>query len=163
MVRRLACILLLELRKEFKVPSDGETATLLYSAGFSSDDVDKLEEKVQEMVAVGSRYKNLEKEIGLGVAFVLGTSIPESSYAVTSPPRSDYAETPRWKKLLPKSGPKFTEFIDHANKTSLPALAAQYSNLRTAVIETQLCVYRRSQSSLETALGSPSFGTSEMF
>lgn len=147
MVRRLACILLLELRKEFKVPSDGETATLLYNAGFSSDDVDKLEEKVQEMVAVGSRYKNLEKEIGLGVAFVLGTSIPESS----------------WKKLLPKSGPKFTEFIDHAKKTSLPALAAQYSNLRTAVIETQLCVYRRSQSSLETALGSPSFGTSGMF
>ena len=43
-----------------------------------------------------------------------------------------------WKKLLPKTGPKYKEAIRHLRAVGLPDIAAKYSGLQTKIIQHQL-------------------------
>ena len=60
---------------------------MLHEIGLLSYDSNELKDTIQEMIAAGSRYRNIEKELGLGIVFVLGTEVPESSYAETDVPK----------------------------------------------------------------------------
>ena len=70
--------MLCEIRTEFPHPSDDQTASVLFHMGSFGYELDDLKDKINDMVAAGSRYRNLEKELGLGVTFALGTEISES-------------------------------------------------------------------------------------
>ena len=52
---------------------------MLCNVGALGYDTTELKDKIQEMVAAGSRYMNLEKELGWGTAFVLGTEVADST------------------------------------------------------------------------------------
>ena len=47
------------------------------TAYFRGHDPQILRSKIDEMLTAGSRYRNLEKALGCGIVFALGTEIPE--------------------------------------------------------------------------------------
>ena len=118
-------------------------AAKLQELGVFNHDAKELKVRVQEMINAGSRYRNLEKKLGSGVVFLLGTDIPESSYAIpTSSSIRMHTKIFRWTKLLPKSGKKFTSVINNIRKTAVPNLATTLSDVQTAILEVQLVKFR---------------------
>jgi len=78
MVRRLLCLLLVELQALKRGISAAKTAEILHRLDATNYKYDQVEETVKEMLDAGSRYKNLEKSLGLGIVFVLGKDLAES-------------------------------------------------------------------------------------
>ncbi len=75
MVRRLLCLLLVEPQiREEKINFRGTSESF---DGITIEDVVKT---AQEMEDAGSRYKNLERVLGMGIVFLLGKDIPETQY-----------------------------------------------------------------------------------
>jgi hypothetical protein len=79
MVRRLLCLLLIELPED--KTSDNNIQKACVEAGL---DTKVFPATVTAMNDAGSRYRNLEKVLGPGVIFVLGNELPESQYVVKS-------------------------------------------------------------------------------
>lgn len=75
MVRRLLCLLLIELPEIETGQNDIEKACV--EAGLDSE---LFSTTVTAMSDAGSRYRNLERVLGPGVIFVLGKELPESQY-----------------------------------------------------------------------------------
>jgi len=96
----------------------------------------KIKDTVKEMTDAASRYKNIEKTLGLGTVLVLGASLTESQYVISKrfvqigPQSNQYS----WTKLLPKSGPTFVTVMNHLKEIELHTLAANYETLRTGII-----------------------------
>jgi len=122
MVRRLLCILLVELPAFNGRPETGATARILNQLDGASYHRKQVESTVKEMLDAGSKYRNLERVLGDGVLFVLGQDIAESY----------------WTKLLPKSGSAFDQAVNRLKSVNIPEIASRYSNLRKAVIDSKL-------------------------
>ena len=75
MVRRLLCLLLVELQINEEKMNIRETSESFVDIAF-----EEVVKTVQEMEDAGSRYKNLERVLGPGIVFVLGKDIPETQY-----------------------------------------------------------------------------------
>jgi hypothetical protein len=58
--------------------SPAETAACLHDLDAVMYAPHDVEETVKDMLDAGSRYKNLEKSLGVGIIFVLGKDIAES-------------------------------------------------------------------------------------
>lgn len=70
--------MLVEFRKEIGEPSIDTTAHFLhYSAGFGRD-IEEATKTLNTMIESGSKYKQLEDLLGVGVCFVLPTNIGET-------------------------------------------------------------------------------------
>lgn len=118
MAARKACLVMTEYESRAESFDMESMACLLTKAGVCSSKK-AARTDLKAMLAAGSRYRNLEKSLGRGVCFVLGTSFPESC----------------WTKLFPKSD---SRLIKHCRNIGLDGLAQPYSNLRDAVIEVAL-------------------------
>jgi len=132
---------LLEHQNDYETPSWQETATTLSQLdAFKLIDPMQIQVKITEMIDAGSRYRNLEQHLGIGVSLVLGMDPTETT----------------WTKLLPKSGPKFDDVMKHLKSTELPNLAVRYRILREIVVGHQLGTFRAIQQRMfETNLSSP--------
>jgi hypothetical protein len=69
--------LLVEYQSRHASLSHDAIAELLH--GVFGDDVESFKRLITNMVDAGSRYRNLEKSIGLGAALVLGTELSETT------------------------------------------------------------------------------------
>lgn len=78
MVRRLLCVLLVELQHHHVGISTRETAQILNKLDAASYRSDHVESTVKDMLDAGSRYKNLERALGEGALFLLGKDLAES-------------------------------------------------------------------------------------
>jgi hypothetical protein len=80
MIRRCTCILLYEFQRRYPLlaldhPQVVHSLTPIFNTYTSS----KLSQTIKHMMDVGSRFKNLEKFLGPGLALVLGCDIAEST------------------------------------------------------------------------------------
>ena len=137
-MRRCACILLVEFRSRFGYPSDEDTAQTIINLGLFHGDLSRLKQEIAEMINAGTRYKNLEKSLGMGASLVLGVNISESMYDCLRMRRKTWIDSFRWTKTLPKGGAMHRLVVSHIARTPLPALAAQYATLRVTVVEERL-------------------------
>ena len=78
MVRRMASILLVEFRSRNTVSAEEETVLTLHESGSLECSIQTVKETVNQMIAAGSRYRNIENSLGVGCALVLGKDVPES-------------------------------------------------------------------------------------
>lgn len=80
MKKRLACLVLVDIRDGMQRPSIAETAQILRQEGvvcFNQKDAVKL---IEGMVNAGHRYRNMEKTVRGGICMALGTGLAESQY-----------------------------------------------------------------------------------
>lgn len=77
-MQRCSCILLVEFRTKNNVTSVEDTATMLYDQHHLFPSLAIAKEGLAAMIDAGHRYKNLERSIGIGAPFVLGTTLAES-------------------------------------------------------------------------------------
>jgi hypothetical protein len=77
---RLLCILLVEYRAAvgYQTEIDQETVSKICQTGGSNKGEADTKKVLTTMIERGGYYLNLEKHIGLGACFVLGTSLSES-------------------------------------------------------------------------------------
>jgi hypothetical protein len=79
MVRRLLCLLLVELQSRRNI-FYAEIAVALHRLNAAEYVHTEVENTVREMLDAGSRYINLENALGPGTVFVLGKDLSESLY-----------------------------------------------------------------------------------
>ena len=78
MMRRCACIVLLEYRDRNSIPAIEETVASLCQLGEFGTDPHEIKGRIDEMLHSGSRYRNLEKHLGYGAVLALGSETPET-------------------------------------------------------------------------------------
>jgi hypothetical protein len=78
MARRFLCVVLIDLMGMNRGARADQTAEALYRLNASLYPRETVIDTVKEMVDAGSRYKNIEKTLGKGAIFVLGTEIAET-------------------------------------------------------------------------------------
>lgn len=144
---RLLCILLVEYRADVGCQPELDQGTIETVSKATSYHNSEIEAKqgLATMIERGGYYLNLEKHVGQGVCFVLGTSLSETY----------------WTKLITKSGPKFNMVLERFNEISLPETAAQYAALRQRVIGAKLESFRNQRNSL--ILGYPPFSQNAFY
>ncbi|KAM0714508.1 hypothetical protein Q7P37_009802 [Cladosporium fusiforme] len=86
---------------------------------------------VKAMLDHGSRYQNMEKELGVGICLVLGCQLPESY----------------WKKLMKKSGHLFKSVTTQIRQTEALKLASDYAPLQEKIVSQTLADLMRRRSS----------------
>lgn len=110
---------------------------MLHQSRLFGSNFEVTRDTVNHMIDAGSRYKNIEKALGVGVILALGKDISESV----------------WTRLLPKTGDKFGEAMRHlGNNTPLRHLATTYSTLRTEVVNRQLDVFHPVRQGIQAAV-----------
>jgi hypothetical protein len=70
--------LLVEFREWLGKPDVGATATFLHRVGGFGKDLEDASKILDTMLDRGSRYKQLEGSLGVGVLFILPTNIGET-------------------------------------------------------------------------------------
>jgi len=80
MVRRCTCVLLREFQARHRQASLDNPAMVTCLSNLSACTPQEVGCTISHMVDVGSRYKNLEKSLGVGVALVVGCQIADSTY-----------------------------------------------------------------------------------
>lgn len=78
MVQRCSCILLVEFRTKYEITSLEDTAEMLYQQHHLYQSSEAALEALKAMIDSGHRYKNLEKQVGLGASLTWGTSLSET-------------------------------------------------------------------------------------
>lgn len=78
MVRRCACILLVEFQQQFQCEWDSACTEALTIIGNLDRKPEEIERDVKDMLGCGGRYLNLERSLGAGASLVLGLDIAES-------------------------------------------------------------------------------------
>ncbi|KAM0724053.1 hypothetical protein Q7P37_000233 [Cladosporium fusiforme] len=73
---------------------------------------------LEKMIARGNSYKYLERTLGVGVCFVLGTSLSET----------------HWTKLLAKSTPESAKAIDQIRNTPVMSLGERFGPVQVEAI-----------------------------
>jgi len=74
------------------------------------------------MLDHGSRYKQLEGYLGVGVLFVLPTNIGETN----------------WTRIITKTTDRMTEAVRQLSNTNIPDLATQYALLRQRIVDEKM-------------------------
>jgi hypothetical protein len=74
----MACIALAEWRQTRKVYPGDEIVKRMLSESDAFKNEQEASKALEEMLDKGSRYKNIEKHIGAGAAFALGTKLAET-------------------------------------------------------------------------------------
>ncbi|KAK4996035.1 hypothetical protein LTR66_004260 [Elasticomyces elasticus] len=82
---------------------------------------------ISKMIDAGSRYRNLEKHMGMGAALGLGTDVAETT----------------WARVLPKKDDKFDQVVAHLRTTALAEVSSRYAQVRIEVIKYQLDAFSR--------------------
>lgn len=78
MAQRITCIVLVELQRKTGMPTAADLAqTVVMSATIQLPPMD-IEKAIKAMLDHGSRYRNMEKALGMGICLVLGCYLPES-------------------------------------------------------------------------------------
>ena len=72
-------MLLIEFRKLHDCSPVEETVFVLHQSGLVRHSLEKLSETMKTMIDDGSRYRNIEKVLGVGSALLLGNEISETS------------------------------------------------------------------------------------
>ena len=80
MMKRCACILLVEFRRRFGCVSDEHTATTIIQLGNFGCDNAEIQKEIANMMNCGTRYINLDSSLGIGASLFLGNEVPESMY-----------------------------------------------------------------------------------
>ncbi|EMC91993.1 hypothetical protein BAUCODRAFT_570736 [Baudoinia panamericana UAMH 10762] len=114
----MACIALVELRQRRNARSLQATAELVYTELMIFDNETTAIGALKVMIDAGHRYHNLERRLGYGIAFLLGTSIPETSWI-----------------RLPKDGKHFLTVIERLRSAQVLELSAKYAGLRKRVVD----------------------------
>jgi hypothetical protein len=78
MARRFLCVLLIDLNDRVRGATADKTAETLNRFNASLYPREVVVDTVRDMIDAGSRYKNIEKVLGKGAIFVLGTEIAET-------------------------------------------------------------------------------------
>lgn len=118
LVQRTACIVLMDYRKATGFKSTDDTAYNLCHGMQLYETTVEARQTIDAMIHDGSRYKNLERHLGVGITFLLGTSLGESC----------------WTKLLPQDGPKFELVKLRLRSLGLDEQSKRYRQLRIAVV-----------------------------
>ncbi len=79
MVRRCACVLLVEYQSSRECLSSEEIAALLGKTESFGRDIENIAKTVSTMTDFGSRYRNMEKALGKGVTLALGKTVSETT------------------------------------------------------------------------------------
>jgi len=124
---RLLCILIVEYRAAVGISSEPDQDTIIAirkATGYNKSEAETKKD-LATMIERGGYYLNLEKHVGQGICFVLGTSLSET----------------HWTKLITKSGPKFDAVLERFKQISLSNTAAPYAILRQRVIHAKLALF----------------------
>lgn len=78
MMRRCACILLVEFQKLFQCSWDRDCTNDVRAIDNLDKSPQNIEREVKYMISCGSRYINLETSLGPGSSLLLGLDIAES-------------------------------------------------------------------------------------
>ena len=78
-MRRSLCILLVEFRAQYCSTPVTEIASILHRAGTVRHSLDELTNTMNSMIDSGSRYKNIERVLGLGSTLLLGQDVKETA------------------------------------------------------------------------------------
>ncbi|OAP60880.1 hypothetical protein AYL99_05882 [Fonsecaea erecta] len=122
MVRRCACILVVEFQQRFGCLWNRDCTDVIRVVHNLDKDPEEIERDVKYMVSCGGRYLNLEKRLGPGSSLLLGLDIAESI----------------WTKTLPKSGKVHDAMMNHIRGTKLTTLVDRFGPLRELVVECEL-------------------------
>ncbi|KAB8356711.1 hypothetical protein FH972_024286 [Carpinus fangiana] len=115
------------LRSEYGNRSIEDIAASLWAQCALNHGLQQLKVDVRSMIDMGSRYRNIDINLGYGASLVLGTALPENM----------------WTKILPKSGALFERAMDHLRATGIPNIAQQFRQMFERVIEYELSALRR--------------------
>lgn len=78
MAQRIACIVLVKFQRLAGMPTMTDlTRTVEINPAMKIPPME-IGKTVEAMLDHGSRYKNMEKELGVGICLVLGCQLPES-------------------------------------------------------------------------------------
>lgn len=78
MVKRCACILLSEYRAQQNYPPEADTVEEILQSGLFGLKSEQVAKTIRDMITDGSRYRNLENQLGDGICLVLGMELKES-------------------------------------------------------------------------------------
>lgn len=78
MAQRIACIVLVEFQKVTGMPTVFDLSRTVEISPAMEIPPMEIGKTVKAMLDHGSRYKNMEKELGVGICLVLGCQLPES-------------------------------------------------------------------------------------
>jgi len=110
--------LLVEFREWLGRPDIEATARFLHLVAGLGQDLEEATKTFNTMLDHGSRYKQLEGYLGVGVLFVLPTNIGETN----------------WTRIITKTTNRMTEAVRQLSSTSIPGLATHYALLRQRVV-----------------------------
>jgi len=71
--------LLVEYQSQHARLSHEAIAHQLWQSGIFRSDIEHFKRTISKMIDAGSRYRNLEKHIGMGAALGLGTDVAETT------------------------------------------------------------------------------------
>jgi len=116
-------LLLVQYRARFSqsIPVE-DTARMLHFTAQMCSTYEQALLKLTTMIERGQTYERIERALGRGACFALGTSLAET----------------HWTKLLPKRTPKFEEVMNVIRRTSVPGLAATFARLQERILAVQL-------------------------
>lgn len=78
MAQRITCIVLVELQRKTGMPTAADLAQTVVTTATMELPPMEIEMTVKAMLDHGSRYRNMEKALGIGICLVLGCYLPES-------------------------------------------------------------------------------------
>lgn len=99
-------------------PDIEATAAFLHRVAGFGQDLDEATKILNMMLDRGSRYKQLEGHLGVGVLFVLPTNVGETN----------------WTRIITKTTDRMTEAVRLLSGTTIPGLASQYALLRQRIV-----------------------------
>jgi len=110
--------LLVEFREWLGKPDIEATAAFLHLVAGLGQDLKEAAEILDKMLDHGSRYKQLEFYLSVGVLFVLPTNIGETN----------------WTRIITKTTNRMTEAVRVLSETNISGLATQYALLRQRIV-----------------------------
>lgn len=78
MAQRITCIVLVELQRKTGMPTAADLAQTVVMTATMKLPPMEIEKTVKAMLDHGSRYRNMEKALGMGICLILGCYLPES-------------------------------------------------------------------------------------
>lgn len=116
MIRRCACILLVELtNRDIGLSREENIIMILQQSGRFGRNHDDIKNLVNGMLDAGSRFKNMEQAVHMGIALVLGKDIPDSMYVT---PSLSYIPSPNFQ--MDEVAPQEREMVRQSDDTSQP-------------------------------------------
>jgi len=131
--------LLVEFREWLGKPNVENTAVFLHLEAGIGKDLEDATKIIDTMLDHGSRYKQLESLLGVGVLFVLPTNIGETN----------------WTRIITKTTGRMTEAVRLLSNTNIPILAAQHALLRQRIVGEKMMELWTSYYPVQSAISNP--------